>query len=54
VGRFLKEQLFAPGTALSSEDVAERLGFGRTVDFAAAAARAHRLVAEADALEKSK
>ncbi|HZR08261.1 MAG TPA: hypothetical protein VFA79_06740 [Myxococcales bacterium] len=54
VGRFLKEQLFAPGTALSSEDVAERLGFGRTVDFAAAAARAQRLVAEADALEKSK
>jgi hypothetical protein len=54
VGRFLKEQLFAPGTALSSEDVAERLGFPRAVDFAAAAARARRLVAEADALEKAK
>ncbi|HZX94661.1 MAG TPA: hypothetical protein VFE90_09095 [Myxococcales bacterium] len=54
VGRFLREQLFAPGTSLSSEDVAERLGFGRTVDFAAAAARAERLVAEADALEKAK
>jgi hypothetical protein len=54
VGKFLKEQLFAPGTALSSEDVAERLGFPRAVDFAAAAARAQRLVAEADALEKAK
>jgi hypothetical protein len=50
VGKFLREQLFAPGTSLSSEDVAERLGFGRTLDFAAAAARAARLVAEADAL----
>lgn len=54
VGKFLKEQLFAPGTALSSEDVAERLGFPRAVDFAFAAARAKRLVAEADALEKPK
>ena len=54
VGKFLKEQLFAPGTALASEDVAERLGFPRAVDFAAAAARAQRLVAEADALEKAK
>ncbi|MGZ6123783.1 MAG: hypothetical protein ACXWLR_02430 [Myxococcales bacterium] len=54
VGRFLKERLFAPGTALSSEDVAERLGFPRAVDFAGAAARAQRLVAEADALEKAK
>ncbi len=54
VGKFLREQLFAPGTSLSSEDVAERLGFGRTVDFAAAAARAQRLVAEADALSGSK
>jgi hypothetical protein len=54
VGKFLKEQLFAPGTSLSSEDVAERLGFPRSVDFAAAAARARRLVAEADALEKAK
>jgi peptidase M3-like protein len=50
VGRFLREQLFAPGTSLSPEDVAERLGFGRTLDFAAAAARAQRLVSEADAL----
>ena len=54
VGSFLKEQLFAPGTSLSSEDVAQRLGFPRTVDFAFAAARAKRLVAEADALEKPK
>jgi len=54
VGKFLKEQLFAPGTALSSEDVAERLGFPRAVDFGAAAARAQRLVAEADELEKAK
>jgi hypothetical protein len=54
VGRFLKEQLFAPGTALSSEDVDERLGFPRAVDFAGAAARAQRLVSEADALEKAK
>src|SRR4051794_574115 len=53
VGRFLREQLFAPGTSLSSEDVAERLGFGRAVDFAAAAARAQRLISEADALEKA-
>ena len=49
-----QEQLFAPGTALSSEDVAERLGFPRAVDFGAAAARAQRLVAEADELEKAK
>jgi hypothetical protein len=34
--------------------VAERLGFPRAVDFGAAAARAQRLVAEADALEKAK
>src|SRR5882762_7303643 len=54
VGKFLKEQLFAPGTALASEDVAERLGFPRAVDFGAAAARAQRLVAEADELEKAK
>jgi hypothetical protein len=54
VGKFLKEQLFAPGTALASEDVAERLGFPRAVDFGAAAVRAQRLVAEADALEKAK
>jgi len=50
VGAFLKEQLFAPGTSLSSEDVAERLGLPRGVDFTGAAARARRLVAEADAL----
>ena len=53
VGVFLREQLFAPGTSLSSEDVAERLGFPRQLDFAAAAARAARLCAEADALEKA-
>jgi hypothetical protein len=54
VGKFLRTQLFAPGTSLSSEDVAQRLGFERRVDFGAAAARAARLVAEADALEKAK
>ena len=54
VGAFLREQLFAPGTSLSSEDVAERLGYPRTLDFAAAAARAKRLCAEADALEQAK
>ena len=54
VGAFLREQLFAPGTSLSSEEVAERLGFPRTLDFAAAAARAARLCAEADALAQAK
>ncbi|HYY52432.1 MAG TPA: hypothetical protein VE755_06155 [Myxococcales bacterium] len=54
VGRFLREQLFSAGTSLSSEDVAQRLGFPPRVDFEAAAARARRLVAEADALEKAK
>ena len=51
-GRFLKEQLFAPGTSLSAEDVAGRLGFAPKVDFELAARRAAQLVAEADALEK--
>jgi hypothetical protein len=54
VGRFLRGQLFSAGTSLSAEDVAQRMGFGARVDFEAAAARAHRLVAEADALEKAK
>jgi hypothetical protein len=54
VGRFLRDQLFSAGTSLSSEDVAQRLGFPPRVDFEAAAARAQRLVAEADALEKAK
>ena len=53
VGAFLRAQLFAPGTSLSSEDVAERLGFPRRLDFAGAAARAARLCAEADALEQA-
>ena len=54
VGRFLREQLFSAGTSLSPEEVAQRLGFAPKVDFEAAAARAQRLVAEADALEKAK
>jgi hypothetical protein len=54
VGRFLREQLFSAGTSLSSEEVARRMGFAAQVDFEAAAARARRLVAEADALEKAK
>ncbi len=52
VGKFLRGQLFGPGTALSSEDVAARLGFPPRVDFAMAAARAARLAREADELEK--
>jgi hypothetical protein len=54
VGRFLREQLFSAGTSLSSEEVARRMGFAPALDFEAAAARARRLVAEADALEKAK
>jgi hypothetical protein len=54
VGRFLRAELFAPGTSLSAEDVAERLGFPHRLDFDAAAARARRLIAEADALEASR
>jgi hypothetical protein len=52
-GAFLRSQLFSQGTALSADQVAERAGF-HGLDFAAAAARAQRLVAEADALEKAK
>ena len=53
VGRFLRVELFAQGTALSPEDVTERLGFGRTVDFDFAARRAGRLAADADRLERA-
>jgi hypothetical protein len=52
VGAFLRKELFSEGTALSAEDVAAKLGFPPRVDFDAAAARAARLVADADALEK--
>jgi len=52
VGRFLREQLFSQGTALSAEDVAARLGLPPKIDFALAARRAARLLAEADALEQ--
>ncbi|HEY2028674.1 MAG TPA: hypothetical protein VGH20_05650 [Myxococcales bacterium] len=52
VGKFLRTMLFAPGTSLSVDDVAHKLGFAHGLDFAFAAARAKRLVAEADALEK--
>ncbi len=52
VGKFLREQLFSRGTALSAEEVAARLGFPPKVDFTLAAKRAERLLAEADALEK--
>jgi hypothetical protein len=51
VGKFLREQLFSRGTALSPEDVALRLGFPGKVDFDLSAKRAARLLAEADALE---
>jgi hypothetical protein len=54
VGRFLRERLFSAGTSLSAEEVAQRMGFPPRVDFEAAAQRAQRLVAEADALEKAK
>jgi len=52
VGRFLREQLFSRGTALSPEEVAVRLGLPAKVDFELSARRAARLLAEADALEK--
>jgi hypothetical protein len=52
VGAFLRKELFSQGTALSAEDVAVRLGFPARLDFAGAAARASRLAADADALEK--
>ncbi|MBS2021836.1 MAG: hypothetical protein JST92_05460, partial [Deltaproteobacteria bacterium] len=54
VGKFLREQLFAPGTTLSSEDVAARLGFAPKVDFELAARRAAQMFADADALERAK
>ena len=54
VGKFLRAELFAKGTSLRAEDVAERLGFAPRVDFEAAATRAQRLFAEADALEQSR
>jgi hypothetical protein len=54
VGKFLRTELFAPGTSLSAEDVAQKLGFGHELDFNGAAARAKRLIAEADALEASR
>jgi hypothetical protein len=53
VGKFLRTELFAPGTSLSAEDVAQKLGFAHELDFNAAAARAKRLIAEADTLEAS-
>ena len=53
VGKFLRDEIFSKGTALSADDVARKLGFAG-LDFAAAARRAQRLVAEADALEKAK
>lgn len=51
VGRFLREQLFSQGTALTAEMVVERLGFPPRLDFEGAARRAGRLIAEADALD---
>jgi hypothetical protein len=54
VGKFLKAELVAPGTSLSPEEVAQRLGFSPRLDFEKAVARAARLVPEADALEKPK
>lgn len=51
-GAFLKRELFAAGESLTVEEVAQRLGFAPRVDFALAARRAGRLLAEADALER--
>lgn len=51
-GAFLRSELFAPGTSLSADEVARRLGFPG-LDFKSAPARAERLVAEADALEEA-
>ncbi|HEX4382881.1 MAG TPA: hypothetical protein VH083_08025, partial [Myxococcales bacterium] len=51
VGKFLRTELFAPGTSLSPEDVAQKMGFSHELDFNAAAARAKRLIAEADSME---
>lgn len=53
VGAFLKRELFTRGQSLSAEEVAQRLGFAPRVDFDLAARRAHRLVADADALERT-
>jgi hypothetical protein len=54
VGRFLTEQLFARGTSLSVEDVAERLGLPRRMDFALAARRSREALAAADSLERAR
>lgn len=54
VGAFLRRELFALGNSLTAEEVLGRLGFPPRVDFALAAHRAVRLVAEADALENAK
>jgi len=54
VGRFLREQLFSRGTALSPEEVAGRMGLAPKVDFELAAKRASRLIADADALERER
>jgi hypothetical protein len=51
VGKFLREQLFSQGTALTAEQVVERLGFPAKLDFEAAGHRAARLISEADALD---
>jgi hypothetical protein len=54
VGKFLRAQIFAPGTTLSVDDVAGRLGFAPRMDFQLAATRAAKLCADADALEAAK
>lgn len=51
VGAFLKRELFAHGRARSVAEVAARLGHAPRLDFALAARRAERLLAQADALE---
>ena len=50
-GPWLRRELFADGRALSVYEVAIKLGFAPRLDFALAARRAERLLAEADALE---
>jgi hypothetical protein len=53
VGRFLSRELFSRGTALSPEDVAERIGAPRRIDFAAAARQAKAALLAADSLERA-
>jgi hypothetical protein len=54
VGAFLTRELFSKGTALSFEDVAERIGAPRRIDFAGAARHAKAALFAADSLERAR